>query len=371
VAASPRGSSAAGGGPAAGDGSGAGGGPAAGDGSGAGRGPAAGDGSGAGGGPAPGDGSGAGGGPAPGDGSGSGGGPAAGDGSDRALGAAIAVAEAQGVRFSDPVVLADRSNLLVHLRPAPVVARVPTTTGAVRPGSAWLAREVAVAGHLAACGAPIVAPSADVDPGPYEHDGLPVTLWEFADATGDAVDAAAAGRALRTCHEALEDFHGDLPEHAIFHEARAILAGRLAGGALEPEDAARVRRWEAALTEAIEGLDVPMQALHGDAHLGNVIQTARGPLWNDWEDTFRGPRAWDLACLHAAARAFGQDAAPVAAAAMGYGDHGDPAVLDLMIDARVYVGLAWTLVSAPNRPDGEERVRRRVEWLRARDAAAG
>lgn len=285
--------------------------------------------------------------------------------------AAVAVAEAQGVRFSRPVVLADRSNLLLHLAPAPVVARVPTTTRAVRPGAAWLRREVAVAGHLARRGAPVVAPTAAADPGPHLHEGLPVTLWELAAPTGDPVDARAAGRALRTCHEALADFAGDLPEHAIFREARAILARLLDAGALDPADAARVRRWDASLTEAIDRLDVPFQALHGDAHLGNLIQTARGPLWNDWEDTFRGPRAWDLACLHAAARAFGQDPAPVAAAAAGYGDEGDAAVLELMIDARAYVGLAWTMVAAPHRADGAERVRRRLERLRERVPGEG
>jgi D-aminopeptidase len=63
---------------------------------------------------------------------------------DRALRAVVAGAEAHGLRVSVPVALPDRSNLLVHMRPKPVVARVPTT-GAVRPSAAWLAREVAVA----------------------------------------------------------------------------------------------------------------------------------------------------------------------------------------------------------------------------------
>jgi len=111
--------------------------------------------------------------------------------------------------------------------------------------------------------------------------------------------------------------------------------------------------------------------VHGDAHLGNVIQTARGPLWNDWEDTFRGPREWDLACLHATARAFGQEPGPIAAAQTGYGPVPDPDLLDLMIDARAFVGLAWTLVSAPRRPDGAHRVARRLKWLRDREAALG
>jgi hypothetical protein len=290
---------------------------------------------------------------------------------ERALGAAVAVAEVQGLRFSVPAVLAaEGSNLLVHLRPAPVVARVPTAIAAVRPGRAHLTREVAVAGFLAVRGAPVVAPSREVDPGPHEHDGLAVTFWELAEAADAPLDAHAAGRALRTCHEALEDFAGELPEHAIFREARSMLAPLIAGGALAPDDAALAARTGVCLTAAIEALDVPMQPLHGDAHLGNVIQTARGPLWNDWEDTFRGPRAWDLACLEAAARVFGQDPPPVAAARAGYGPLADPDLLDLMVDARAYVGLAWTLQYAPHRAEGAARVRVRLEWLRARADAA-
>jgi aminoglycoside phosphotransferase (APT) family kinase protein len=289
---------------------------------------------------------------------------------ERALRAAVAVAEEKGLRFSKPAVLANASNLLVHLRPAPVVARVPTTIAAVRPGTAWFAREVAVAGHLARCGAPVVAPSAEIDPGPHVHDGLPVTLWALVEATGGALDARAAGRALHTCHEALADFPGVLPDHAIFREARAILARLDAAGALEPADAALARRDGARLAARIDALDVPLQAIHGDAHLGNVIQTARGPLWNDWEDAFRGPRAWDLACLHAAARAFGQAPEPVATAQAGYGDDPDPDLLDLLVDARVYAGLAWTLVYAPHRADGRARVAARLAWLRARENPA-
>ena len=38
-----------------------------------------------------------------------------------------------------------------------------------------------------------------------------------------------------------------------------------------------------------------------------------------------------------------------------------------MVDTRVYVGLAWTLVVAPHRADGAERVAARLAWLRARE----
>jgi len=286
---------------------------------------------------------------------------------DAALHAAVGAARAAGLRVTDPVVLADRSNLLVHLRPAPVVARVPLATAAVRPGVAWLEREVAVARHLAGRGAPVVAPSAEVDPGPHRCDGRPVTFWALAEATGEPVDAAAAGHGLRACHAALADFGGDLPDHAILHEARAILDRLLSRGALGPADTARMRRWETRLTAAIGALDVPLQAVHDDAHLGNVIQTADGPLWNDWEDTFRGPREWDVACLIAPARVFARDPEPPETALEAYGDPGDPAVLEVMVAARAYVGLTWTLVVAPHRADGAARVAARLAWLRARE----
>ena len=285
--------------------------------------------------------------------------------------AALAVAAAQGLRVSEaPRVLAEGTNVLVQLAPAPVVARVPTAaTASLRPGTAWLAREVAVAGHLARRGAPVVGPSAEVDPGPHVHDGLPVTFWTHVPSAARELDARAAGRGLRECHEALADFPGDLPDHGIFHEARAVLARLAADGALAPADAALAEDVGARLAARIAALDAPVQPVHGDPHLGNVIQSAGGPLWNDFEDTHRGPRAWDLACLHAVFHVSGRPAEWVAAAQAGYGDPGDAAVLDLMVDARMYAGLTWTLVYARlsgGSADSAARVAARLAWLRAR-----
>ncbi len=69
------------------------------------------------------------------------------------LAAAVTVAHAQGLPADDPEVLSSRGNVLVHLRPAPVVARVATLTAWTRSEPfQWLAREVAVAGYAAANG---------------------------------------------------------------------------------------------------------------------------------------------------------------------------------------------------------------------------
>jgi hypothetical protein len=283
--------------------------------------------------------------------------------------AAVAVAEEHGLRFSKPVVLRDLSNLLVQLAPAPVVARVAAATSLMRAGDAWLGREVAVASHLAALGAPVVAPSADPAPGPHHHDGLVLTFWDLAEELPGPVDAAAAGHGLRVCHDALADFPGDLPEHAALVEARSVVERLTASGAVGADDAAMLRRAGQRVADRLDALALPVQAVHGDAHLGNVISTANGPLWNDWEDTFRGPVAWDLACLHASARVFGRDEAPVAEAQAAYGPGVDPEVLDVLVEARAFQATVWTLVISASRPGRAERVAARLDWLRVRDRA--
>ncbi len=48
--------------------------------------------------------------------------------------------------------------------------------------------------------------------------------------------------------------------------------------------------------------------LHGDAHPGNLLSTPTGPIWTDFEDAWRGPIDWDLACLELTGRLDGRAA---------------------------------------------------------------
>ena len=88
-------------------------------------------------------------------------------------------------------------------------------------------------------------------------------------------------------------------------EAEALLAKLAAEETIDPETAIEpaALRFED-LHATLGSLRSPIQPLHGDAHLNNVLN-GRGPLWNDWEDTCLGPVGWDAACLtlHAATAA--------------------------------------------------------------------
>jgi hypothetical protein len=274
----------------------------------------------------------------------------------RALAAATAVAARHGVRCSDPVVLRDGSNLLARLGATPIVARVSTMTARLRDGDAWFAREVALASHLAAAGAPVVPPSTEIAPGPHHHDGLVMTFWTYVDEGDRELDGAQAGRALRACHDALTSFDGDLPRWGVLDEADDALEKLAATGALAAPEAALLRDEGARLRPRIEALAPELQAVHGDAHLGNVINGPDGPLWNDWEDSFLGPRGWDLACMQLHPRVFGRNRASATAAHIAYEPDLDDATLELLMDARHFQATVWLGVVAGRGSEHFERL---------------
>src|SRR5438445_9631873 len=94
-----------------------------------------------------------------------------------AVDAALTVARDHGLRVDRPRVLHDLTNVIVHLEPAPVVARVASV---FRDGER-AALQVELANHDAALGAPVVAPSDLLPPVPHEVDGRVITFWRWYD----------------------------------------------------------------------------------------------------------------------------------------------------------------------------------------------
>lgn len=261
----------------------------------------------------------------------------------RGLSAVSAVAAAGGLRVGEPTILRDRGNLLVHLAPAPVVARVATLTGTRRTGDGWLRREVAVAGFLARAGAPVVAPSSEIDPGPHTYEGISLSFWDHVEEIDAPLDAAEAGRRLRACHEELAGYDGELEPLGTLAEAERWLQELAAEGHLDADSAQRLRRDACEARRRIQELGLPVQAVHGDAHLDNAINTPAGPLWNDWEDACLAPPALDLGCMQAAASVWGDDPEPVAEALAAYGEI-DPEALAVFVAARRFQGTVWSVL---------------------------
>jgi hypothetical protein len=241
----------------------------------------------------------------------------------RALAAACAIATDNDVPCVQAAVIHSRSNVLVHLRPSPVVARVMTGTVVLHDDPLrWLTREVAVLTFLAPS-ALAVAPSSLIAPGPYQSDGLWMTFWECVehqDRTGRRGDAERLGRALRDPHDELSAFSGDLADLADLQRDIERLHRHLRPtAALTPQSIDSLSERLDALTDTVFGASSPVQALHGDASLSNLLCTPAGLVWNDFEDTFRGPVHWDLAGYLMSLEASGADSAFVERALKAYG----------------------------------------------------
>ena len=288
------------------------------------------------------------------------------DRSRRAVRAAVVVAAEHGLAIGDATVLKDGSNLTVELLPAGVVARVATTTGAVRDAAAYQARELAIAAFLADAGAPVIAPSSEIDPGPHQRDGLSLTFWERVERLEAPADPGAAAAALRVCHDAFAHYDGELVELGLLVEARALLDRLADEEILEPGDATFLIAAADDLLDDIGALGLPFRPVHGDAYLRNVINTPAGPLWADWEDAFSGPLEWDLACLVARGRVLGNGKDRGSEALEGYGHEVNDELLELFVEARTLQAIAWGLLfsAAKDRHSGSTRARMR--WLRNR-----
>jgi hypothetical protein len=208
-------------------------------------------------------------------------------------------ARGHGVRVEDPIVLSGTSNIVVHLAPAPVVARVPhvTTSGRDRP-EVSLARELTIAAHLHDSGIPTTAPSGELPSGPHRIDGDRwvsfVEYVELSPVSDD--DAERAGESLVDVIDAMavmDDAPG-IFDRSLGDEADVSLSF-LEGRIDETDRRLLLELWA---EEMIEGPG-EAQVVHADPHRGNVGRRPDGELvWFDFDDAVHDSPLVDLATLH-------------------------------------------------------------------------
>ncbi|HWD78840.1 MAG TPA: aminoglycoside phosphotransferase family protein [Kribbella sp.] len=287
---------------------------------------------------------------------------------ETAVQAAATAARALGLTVTDPTVLYEAFSTVVHLKPSPVVARVPMNLPEAlqepEPAVQRQQREIDVMTWLDAQGVPVVQPSHPV---PVERDGLCMTFWKYVEVDQAAEpDYVGATARVAELHAQLATYPGELPWMVPLRLIGSGLATTEAvPGLLEQEDLDRARaEWkvlEPILTSqsrfqaAFEGTVV--QPIHGDAPSWNLINTADGPLWADFEDVTIGPREWDLA-------GFGPDLC------RAYGARLDPEVQQLMDHARALQVLVCTPL-VPQFPALADGIRMFADRWRSMPFAAG
>ena len=287
------------------------------------------------------------------------------------LAAAQAVAREHGVACDEAVRIAAGSNVLVHLKPAPVVARVMTGTAVLHDDAErWLAREVAVGAFLAERTELVVPPSDILPPGPHEQDGLWMTLWKFVshDEQAPPPEPRELGRSLRELHAALADFPGDLAPLSEVRDWLERLLGELrASPPLTQRDIDGLRFELDALKPTVFESSLSAQALHGDASISNLLRTDSGLVWNDLEDVCAGPVAWDISGLVASARARGQSAKFIDELLAAYGEPGVEG-LETFLEAHALYDIVWQAFEARRRPWAMKRAAASLALWRDRRA---
>lgn len=228
----------------------------------------------------------------------------------RAGDAALRAATELGLRVERARVLHDAFSVVVHLEPAPVVARIPV----VSTGSSVAAeqnqrqqRELDVAAWLAGRGVPVVRPAPEVPRAPVRRDGFPITFWELADVAPDHQPYRGADLSFSAeLHARLADYPDQLPFLTPFNHGLPELIDRLEpNGLLTAADLARVRSEYKAMRTVLSSVEafraafptVAVQPIQGDAPSHNVIRTRNGILFSDFEDVCLGPVEWDIALL--------------------------------------------------------------------------
>lgn len=202
------------------------------------------------------------------------------------------------------MILSDWNNTIIRLLPSSIVAKVGTSHFRYSELES-LDRELEVASHLAARGAPVIAPTRAVAPGPHQLRGVTITLWQHEQpVAGAALMPSRMAAAVATVHWALAEYQGALPDFRLeLDDARRCL---------HPERSVALtradRRFLLGVVSEVEAslaqLRGPWRALHGSPHCANWLVSANGPLLLDFETACRGPVEWDLSALPDDALAF-------------------------------------------------------------------
>ncbi len=209
----------------------------------------------------------------------------------RAVTAGSSTAAALGLTVNDAMVLHDSNKLTLRLLPCDVVARVA-------PKAHQVAQfEIELAQRLGESGSPVGALDSRVEPRVYERDGFVITLWTYYEpGTRREVSPIAYADALERLHSDMRKVDLPTPQFTDrVEQAEQLVASREHTPALADADRELLGNTLRSLRRAISGRGGAEQLLHGEPHLGNVLNTKNGLRFIDLETCCRGPVEFDLA----------------------------------------------------------------------------
>jgi len=258
------------------------------------------------------------------------------------------------------------SNAVIAVPAEGAVARV--ATGPHDQEQVW--RSVRITRWLADHGYSTVVPLPDVEP-VFLGPETTVSFWRYLPqpAPPPEFDSADLARLLTRLHE-LPAPAGDLAPWQPLTSLEDALGQDVASNVLSRAE----HRWLldriAQVRDDLAGREWPLGEglVHGDAWLGNLMSSQRGPVLGDWDRVARGPREVDLVPTWHATRRYGRDRGWTDrfVAVYGHDLSRSPLYADLM-DMRDLAQIPGPLRRAPWSSPHHRALRQRLGDLMAAD----
>lgn len=256
---------------------------------------------------------------------------------------AIAVAKLAGLDGIAPVELSLGGNLIVHLAPHPIVARIAVVRSRdeAEDALASLAQELRIARHLHDRNVPVLLPSDRMEASLYALGDTWMSCWNYVPPTAlpplSPEDAAAR---IDQLSHAMRGYRGELPHLGVW-ERTARSAERLTGSA-DPRVQALLTRF--ADVDRQMRRETELFPCHGDAHAGNLLPSPEGWIWADFEDASLMPAFWDKASFVCNRALFGGMHEPVFSYIVSrLNDSGEREAFAFALTARVLMSVLGNL----------------------------
>ncbi|MGW0767260.1 phosphotransferase enzyme family protein [Streptomyces sp. NPDC002676] len=225
-------------------------------------------------------------------------------------------------------------------------------------------RELDIAGWLAEAGVPAVRAA---EPKPWLVQGHPVTVWHRLPDPVRPAEPRDLAELLRIVH-ALPSPPFELPPRELLGGVERWL--RLAGEAIDPEDAAYLRARRDGFAAAAAALTPRLTPgpIHGDALPRNVHVGPDGPVLVDLETFSADLREHDLVVMALSRDRYGLAAEAYDSFTEAYGwDVREWEGCSVLRGARETASCAWVAQHAASSPKALAEFRRRVASLRDGD----
>ena len=271
---------------------------------------------------------------------------------------------AVGLDPAEAEILRLGENVIYRLAAAPVVVRIARTLGALED----VRKEIRVARWLEAEDFPAVRLAEET-----EGDALvvadqhPVTFWRYIRHRPPPPSEASLGALLRRLHDFVPPEWVRLPSFQPFSRVCDRLDA--APSAADPADVEFLRDLHDRLRDEYDSLSYafPPSAVHGDAHLSNLLRDESGTvIMLDFEAFGFGQREWDLTVTGVRNNGFDWMTAQeyqAFADAYGYDIHGWPG-FPVLRAIRELTMTTW-LMQLVDDPEAAAEFHRRVDDIRA------